>query len=441
MRALRALALDFLRRRDGLAGWTQARGEFLRSVRKPPQVLQADVQERLRRIIEHAFTTSPYYRELTGGRVPPLADIPFMTKDILKASKSAMISDRFREADLVKDVTGGTTGTQTSFYRDRACTVSRVGRQAGVLEFSGYRAGMPRGLIWGVNADLAAPPTHWTFRRWLRDFANHQAVLPCAVMTEEGMRAYHARLLRFRPAVLYGYPNAMVQFGRFVRDARLTPVAVPLIMTTAERLTPGQRRFLTEQFGGEVFNLYCTREYGCIGFECREHDGFHIDAESVHVEIVDGELVITDLLNYGMPFVRNRSGDRGTLAERPCRCGLALPRLQGLDGRVTDVIRRVDGSVVLGLILSDVFQDMPAIRASQFVQERLGAVTVRVVAPDGLSEADAAEALRQVREIVGAQMQVDLQRVPEIARNPRSGKYQEVISTVGGGRERDIADD
>src|SRR5690606_12310848 len=265
--------------------------------------------------------------------------------------------------------------------------------------------------------------------------------LCCTIMNPQLMRDYYQRLRAFKPQVLYGYPTALCELGRFIREQNVEPIVVQSILTTAERLSGRQRTFLAQTFGGEVFNLYCTREYGCIGFECREHAGYHIDTDSVYLEITkdgrrqppghSGEITVTDLMNYGMPFIRSRCGDLGTLSEEPCACGSSLPLLTGLDGRTADLIRRPDGSTIAGIMLADLFIDLPVIRHAQFVQERLDELQVLVEVVDGYTRETEEAALAEVRTLAGDDMTIRIIPVEQIKRNERSGKYRDVISHLG----------
>ena len=457
-RLLRSAALDVLARRDRLSGWKLYRDAFLASTRKDRESLARDVESKLSRILVHAYETSPYYRDAWKAigfhpspsfRSDDLQQLPFLTKDIIRDRTSLLVSERFPSHELDLSYTGGTTGPPTSFYLDHACWVSRVGRQRGILELCGYRPGTRRAFVWGVHADLPPAGMKQTLKRWFREYASSQEVLCCTLMTERMMMDYHTRLLRFRPKILYGYPSAMAQLGSFMLERNLKPIRVKSIITTAERLTQTHRDFLQQVFGGEVFNLYCTREYGCIGFECSRHDGFHIDTESVFVEIIkngrrasqgeSGEITITDLQNYGMPFIRSRTGDVGALSSQPCECGLPLPVLRRLDGRSTDFIYRPDGAMVPGLMFADLFRDIPLIRYAQFVQEAVSELDVLVVVTGELTDGIKREATRQVRELVGSDMTVRIKSVPEIARSPRSGKFREVICKISRREESHIA--
>jgi len=446
---LRSVARGILDHRDRLSGWKPHREAFLTSISRDRESLARDAEDRLRRILNHAYETSPYYRgawNAIGFRPSSsftsqdLQQLPFLTKDIIREHKDSLVSERFRSDELDLSFTGGTTGTQTSFYLDHTCKISRVGRQWGMLELCGYRPGMRRALVWGLDRDLPPQSVRGNFKQWFRRYANRDETFCCDVMSERSMLEFHGRLLRFRPEVLYGYPSALTQLGRFIEDRALESIQVGTVITTAERLSGANRRRLIRMYGGEVFNLYCTREYGCVGFECGRHQGFHIDIGSMFVEITKdgervepgqaGEIVITDLLNYGMPFIRSRTGDIGALSPEPCACGSPMPVLMGLDGRESDVLYRPDGSVVPGLTLTDLFNDLPSTRYIQFVQESAHQLDVLLVVTKDFSEQVRTQVVWQVRQIMGEDIEVRVRLVDEIERNPRSGKIQEVICKI-----------
>jgi phenylacetate-CoA ligase len=404
---------------------------------------------KLKKIIDHSYYTSPYYRDLWKEidfepellRKPEdIEKLPLLTKDIIEKHKSRMISEKLGADDLEMSYTGGSSGTHTSFYRDKKATANRIGRQMGILELCDYSVGDRCGLIWGVHEDLPNPKAKPTLKRWFREFAAAKETMCCTIMDSNIMANYHARLKKFRPKVLYGYPNAMSEFATFIKERKLSPIKVKTIICTAERLSEAQRKLLQEMFEGEVFNLYCTREHGCIAFECQKHSGFHIDIGSVHLEIISngvpaepgktGEIVVTDLLNYGMPFIRNRIGDMGSLSTKTCDCGCNLPLLRNLDGRVTDLLYRPDGSTVAGVMLVDMFLDVPAIKAMQIIQERLDEVNLFLVVTEGYSKEIEKKAIHEMTSYMGQGIRINIRKVPEIPRNPLSGKYQEVICKV-----------
>ena len=403
----------------------------------------------LRKIIHHAYKTSPYYRDLWKQinfeaklliKPEGIQKLPLLTKDIIEKDKNRMISKRFSPEDLELSYTGGSGGTPTSFYRDRKCTTQRIGRQLGILELCRYHVGDRCGLIWGAHQDLQNANARRGWKQQLREFANGTEVLDCSVMNYNKIKKYYERLKTFKPKVLYGYPNAMSQFANYVKENNLGKIKVNTIISTAERLSEDQRKLLQDVFEGEVYNLYCTREHGCIGFECRNHNGFHIDIGSVYLEIVSngrtvnhgevGDIVVTDLLNYAMPFIRYTIGDRGSISPEPCSCGCKLPILSRLDGRVSDMLYRPDGSLVAGIMLIDMFLDEPAIKNIQIVQDSLHEVDLFLVVTENFSKEIEEKVIYQMRSYMGEGIKINIKIVPEIPRNPISGKYQEVICKI-----------
>jgi phenylacetate-coenzyme A ligase PaaK-like adenylate-forming protein len=449
-RPVRAIASRVLARKDGVSGSERCGRELRALMRLTPAQVEASTLDRLRTTLVRAYSTVPYYREVfdAAGVVPSsrtsldeFRRLPLLTKHEIRSRRTDLIARDVREDDLQVSYTGGTTGTQTPFYRDRPCTVARIGRHRAILERCGYRTGDRRALIWGVHEDLPASGGQ-ALKRWFRRFASADEPLCCTVMTAQDMRAYYERLRRFRPSILYGYPNAIEQFARFIRRSTLPPLRVRRVFCTAELLRDSQRELFRETFGGEVFNLYCSREHGCVGFECERHDAFHIDVGSAFVEILadgrparpgeSGQIVVTDLLNRGMPFVRYVTGDIGVAARGACPCGCPLPTFAGLDGRVADLVYRPDGSVVSGVMLDDLFMDEPSITLAQFVQDDPSSLDVRLILDrDAASSADLeGRVLREVRGVMGDASEIRLYFVREIPRNPRSGKYQLVICNV-----------
>jgi phenylacetate-CoA ligase len=448
---LRALADEVVKRRDGLAGWRAHRRAFQALAEASPQQAAEQASNGLRDILRHAFLTVPYYRAhwsnlgvtLEGlTTLEAFRRLPLLTKADIRERRPDMVSQAMNPEALELDYTGGTTGTQTSFFRDRPCRAARVGRQHAVLERCGYRRGERRGFIWGAHADLPAERADRRLKQWVRRFASADEVLCCTVMSRADMLAFHARLRRFRPRVLYGYPNAIEEFARFIARERLAPIRAARVFCTAEALRDTQRRLFADTFGAEVFNLYCSREHGCVGFECDRHDRLHLDSGSVFVEILvdgrpaapgeSGQIVVTDLLNRGMPFIRYATGDLATAAPDPCPCGSPLPAIARLDGRTADIVYRPDGTIVAGLMLDDLFMDEPSITHAQFRQDEISSLDVALVMNPAAQPPTDLESrvIGEVRAVMGPASRISVRLVRDIVRNPRSGKYRSVICNV-----------
>jgi len=167
------------------------------------------------------------------------------------------------------------------------------------------------------------------------------------------------------------------------------------VICAAERLFPLDRAAIAEAFGPGVFETYGNREVMLIAAECEAHDGLHQSMENLIVEIIVrdgarerhaepgevGEVAITDLHNYGAPFIRYLTGDlAAAAATRRCACGRQLAKLQTIEGRATDTLHDGQGRPVSGMFFNVLFTELSdKVRQFQVVQRRDRAIDLKIV--------------------------------------------------------------
>ena len=103
-------------------------------------------------------------------------------------------------------------------------------------------------------------------------------------------------------------------------------------------------------------------------------------------------MVITDLNNYCMPFIRYRIGDLAEAIDpdEPCACGRGLPRIGKIEGRVQSIIIGSRGQYVPGTFFAHLLKDYDhAIRQFQIVQTERGAITLQGGQGQALQRRDA----------------------------------------------------
>ena len=164
----------------------------------------------------------------------------------------------------------------------------------------------------------------------------------------------------FRPKFVLGYTSSLATLSAelLTRNLRLSH-RVRGVITIAESLTLERRRLISEYFQAPITNRYGQREFKFwCGQNCEASpDGFHINTELVTPEVLrddgspaapgeSGQLVLTHLSNYAMPFIRYATGDRAALAPRPCACGRGFPLIERLDGRSGECLRTPSGKVL-----------------------------------------------------------------------------------------------
>ncbi|MFC1876993.1 hypothetical protein ACFL2E_06960 [Thermodesulfobacteriota bacterium] len=143
-------------------------------------------------------------------------------------------------------------------------------------------------------------------------------------------------LQNLNPQVLEGYPSRLNLLTKVIMQDNIIGIKPKLIVTNSEKITPAIRANLRKAFGVEPVNVYDCWECGNIAWECDAHEGLHINADQVYLEVakgdqvvVDGdpgEILITDLYNQTMPLIRYAIGDIGTKKKSICSCGRKFKR-------------------------------------------------------------------------------------------------------------------
>src|SRR5690606_28533691 len=112
---------------------------------------------------------------------------------------------------------------------------------------------------------------------------------------------------------IFCYAQAGAELARYINRTGLRTWDTIPVICGAERVMPADRAALEQAFGPAVFETYGCREVMLIATECPEHDGLHLQVENLVVELVGpdgqpvapgevGQVVLTDLHNYGQPF-------------------------------------------------------------------------------------------------------------------------------------------
>ncbi|HEX3928884.1 MAG TPA: hypothetical protein VHW65_12885, partial [Gemmatimonadales bacterium] len=246
-------------------------------------------------------------------------------------------------------------------------------------------------------------------------------------------------LARTRPDAIVAYTNAIYTFALMLEERGLVPFAPRGIVVGAEKLHEFQRAVIERVFRAPVFETYGSREFMLLGAECEKHAGLHLTAEQLIVEVLDddgqsvpagveGNVVVTDLTNFGMPFIRYANGDRAVSSPERCACGRGLPLLEAVTGRRLDVLTTPDGRRLPGEFFPHILKELRAVRRFQVIQDVPEAITLRLVAPE-LTEKDEAWLRREVAAVGGSALRLDLERVTDIPLTA-AGKLQVVVNRV-----------
>src|SRR5262249_7461810 len=189
-----------------------------------------------------------------------------------------------------------------------------------------------------------------------------------------------------------------------------------------------QRATIGAVFGCPIGVEYGCRDGGTVANECPA-GGLHIAAEGMIVEVIDGEIVLTNLHTFAMPIIRYRTGDVGALEPTPCSCGRGLPRLRGVEGRQTDFLVTPSGKILHALAAIYVLRELPSVAEFQIGEERGDALTIRVVPRDAFGPAEQSAVRSRLRRLFESDIDVVFEVMDTLPRLA-SGKHRYVISEI-----------
>jgi len=401
-------------------------------------------QERKLRELLSAAATAPYYKEVFDShgvdpqtfRLSDLASLPFLTKDVIQN----------RELDLLipgatgryENYSGGSTGIPIRFHQDYRYRVAMSAVTRRSNELAGAFPGARVAKLWGAPQDRRQIEG-WSgkTRLWLLNMRYYDTF----DMGHERMEAYHQAMEKFQPDLIQAYASSIYLLARYLREKGIRPkYPRKSIITAAEKLFPHMRAEVEGVFGVPVFDRYGSREVSAMAAECECHSGMHVQMPGYIVETIDpvtgkpveettGEIAVTVLNNFAMPFLRYRIGDLGIMTRAKCACGNNYNRLREIVGRTSDNFLLPDGRIIHGEYFTHLFYGRSEVKQFQFVQESLDRFTLRVVPGPGYSDQVVADLERGIREVIGGHASLSIE-VPDEIPKTSSGKHRFTISNL-----------
>lgn len=408
-------------------------------------------EEKLRRLVRHAYHHVGYYRERMDAlglkpedieTLDDLAKLPLLSKaEVRENLHFDLLSDNHDNDKILRIATSGSTGEPFVCYADQHQLEIRLASTLRAMEWTGWRFGDRQARLW--HQTLGMSPSQ-VARERLDAWLLRRLFVPAFEMSEGAMAAFLGRLTSFHPVLIDGYAESFNYLASHLGSAKSRPSLRPRgIISSAQALPDESRRIIEDAFGARVFDKYGSREFSGIAYECDAHNGHHIMAESYIVEILKdggkarpgevGEVVITDLNNLCLPFIRYRVGDLAEAMDeaKACACGRGLPRMGRIEGRVQSLVIGAKGRVLPGTFFSHLFKDYDyLVRQYQVVQEEREAIILKIVKGSRFaSDLFEREILSVLRLYLGEGTRIEVQFV-DLIPLVRTGKRQAVVSKL-----------
>ncbi|MEE1675362.1 phenylacetate--CoA ligase family protein [Agarivorans aestuarii] len=408
------------------------------------QLLAHQWQE-LQKLLQHAYQNTQYYprvwaeagikdpRDITN--MSDFEALPIVTKNDIKQYYAEFVSSK--HPNNIRKSTGGSTGQPFHFELDLNSNTRREAVMWRGYGWLGAGLGQKTLYLWG--ADLGQPSRFKTIKNALYHGFYNRKMLNSFAMTQDNKQEYVDDINAYKPAAMVSYVNPLYELARYINDKGIKVWRPSTILTGAEPLHDFQREEIEKAFNTPVYNTFGCREFMLMAADCQEQRNLHMNIDHLVIETIDsqgqvvtgtsGDLLVTDLYNYGMPLIRYVNGDRATINLQACSCGNPLPIMSSIDGRKLDIIKTPSGGSIPGELFPHLFKEFVGISRFQVVQQQIEQVTLKIVANEQFSDADKVAISDEINKYSNGELRLNFELVDDIPLTA-SGKHRVTICEV-----------
>lgn len=406
--------------------------------------LNAFREDNLKKIIMHAYKNVPYYHEIfdqikliKGGKfdLSQFNDIPLLTKEIIRKNNYKLVSKDLMNQNYFYNTTGGSTGEPMRFIQDK--NYSKWGSATNYYYYKNIlKVNEPKTvkkiILWGSEKDIFEGSIGSKAR--LINWLTNNIFLNTFKMTKLDFQEYIKIINSYKPYLIRGYAGSLYELSNYIYKNNLEIYSPKLIVSAAETLKSHMRNQIENVFHTNVYNFYGTREVSSIAGECNK-GLLHIFNFWNYVEILndknepvdvdeEGRVIVTNLFNYSMPFIRYEIGDLAILGPK-CSCGSFLPTLKEVTGRITDHFILEDGSIVPAeffIHLIGVVCNKGLIKKFQVIQKSYNSIEILYIPLNNFNVFEKNSIDDKIRVVMGKNCDIKWKIVDEIPKT-KNGKY------------------
>lgn len=410
-------------------------------------------------LIHYAYDHVDYYHKIIDANnidislikaSEDLSVLPILSKDKIQENSMAFVSDEYQKypknENIVLKRTSGSTGKYLKIFWDYKDDIKSL---------------MPlwilRSHLYGIDPDMK-----WcSFYSSMYEGNKIKQLMPRELdingrhmgfskigLTYDKIAEVYKEIISFNPDWLLLQPSIAYLMAQIVKQYNMKiPSNLKHIELSGEYLFDSYRQQIQDVFGIEPVNQYGCNEANEIAYECKCRN-MHVIENNVIVEVLkdgkpvlneEGDIYITSLKNYAMPFIRYETGDRGILkTEHNCKCGNKSPVLVILSGRSSDYITLENGEKLNSYVLINIIEYTnenmsSAIKQFQIIQTDINCFNVNLVikkAYSGWNDAIIECFLDNIHEEALKEAEWKFNFSDNICPDELTGKYKYFINTL-----------
>jgi phenylacetate-CoA ligase len=453
-----------------------------------PERILAIQDQKFRELLRHAHQNSEYYREKFKGKnleTCRLQDLPILTKNDMMNHFENFVTDKRLKRQPIIDFMSD-FGNMGKYYLNEFVVSHTSGSQGQAAVIVQHKDGPFHLFAMQVARGHAMPKTWGTvFKKLFKRRSRWAMILfkPCFIPSgsafgympqasrkladmlrlnlSDPFEVNLRKLDEFQPNYITAYVHVLEQLARAAKNGQTTIASkgnLELVVAISEPLPPETQKFIETNLGVPVANHYAMGECPQLSLGCPLGHGAHINNDMAILENVDAnynpvpdgtpgaKVLMTNLMNFVQPIIRYEIDDVITLSSDPCPCGNKLPRIVSIAGRSNDqfwvVSDKGETLEMSNLIFKDAFLLLFDIAEFQVTQtgKNQFSILVEVIPGSTLTTDRMRHAIHEVlnQEDVHISLDCNIQIVPRIPHDSKSGKLRRFINKAGAPSEKPV---
>ena len=193
-----------------------------------------------------------------------------------------------------------------------------------------------------------------------------RAYLSAKSISEDNIKKFISDLKKNKIRWIVGYCAAIEYVADYILNKGLKIEGIDLIWSTSSPLTSIIRNKIEAAFNCKVMDQYGCCEMGNIAIQRPGEEFLTINADYVHVDIVNqnnnilnekkeyGDVLITELMTIEFPLIKYRLGDKSRYLKTMQESNDGFPKIEFVRGRISDAVWLPDGTYIDGAFLTTI---------------------------------------------------------------------------------------
>ena len=364
--------------------------------RLPPQKLREYQAGLLTPLVLHASRHVPFYRDrlapLLRGDEVDLAlwhQVPILPRAEAQRDPQALTATTLppHAGPVEFGETSGSTGRPLQYRINRLAHVATLGATDRTLRWWEFDGDKTMASFVGRGNDRTRPPDGMTEQGWRVGFHGLHHMIDNSADTDTRIE-WLRRAARTISPPIHSHCSSW--------RSRCAPEASICASSGSSRLHRAVRRIrgvCEDVLGARPIDQYGANEIGLLACECPWCGHYHLNAETLLVEILDadgkpcapgemGRVVVTSFYNYAMPFIRYEIGDFAVAGPARVKCPGKTACTEAHPGALSQHVHSDGWAHALSLCGAGRFREFMSFEQIQVVQTDYNEIEVRYVPLD-----------------------------------------------------------